>query len=135
MSTKLIGVLMILLVGWIGYKVFLYYKDVQQQRWHEKEQVSGKGVDPTALTGLPSPLEEPLSRAQAQGAAALKKWLDTYGSQIQDPRKAWIELDYCTLVARDNPQEARAAYAGVKSRLKENSPVYPRMKQLEKSFD
>lgn len=135
MSTKLIGALMILLVAWGGYKIFTYYQEVSAQGYAEKEKATGKGVDPTRLEGVPYNLEGSLRHAQSQGPAALKKWLDNYGSQIADPRKAWIQLDYCTMVARDNPQEAREAHAAVKKRLRENSPVYPRMKQLEKSFD
>ena len=135
MSTKLIGTLMILLVLWGGYKIFVYYKQVQEQGWQEKEQATGKDVDPTQLTGMPYELTASLSTAQTQGHAALKKWLDTYGWQVQDPRKAWIQLDYCQSVFRDNPQEARSVFASVRERLKESSPVYPRMKQLEKSFN
>jgi hypothetical protein len=135
MSSKLIGALVILLVVWGGYRMFVYYKEVEEQRWHEKEQTSGKDVDPTRLPGMPYELDASYNAAKSQGHAAIKKWLTLYGTQIQDPRKAWIELDYCVLVSRDNPQEARAVFASVKGRLKESSPVYPRLKQLEKSFD
>jgi len=135
MSTKLIGALMILLLVWGGYRMFSYYKEVNEQRWHEKEKTTGKGVDPSNLPGVPYELDASLRAAQSQGAGALKKWLDTYGKQVQDPRKAWIQLDYCQNVFRDNPQEARAVFAAVRERLRESSPVYPRMKQLEKSFN
>ncbi|MCU0787778.1 MAG: hypothetical protein MUC91_06245 [Verrucomicrobia bacterium] len=135
MSTKLMGTLMILLVLWGGYRIFVYYKEVKERGWYQEQQASGKGVDPTQLAGMSYELNSSLSAAQSQGHAALKKWLDTYGRQIQDPRKAWIQLDYCQSVFRDNPQEARAVFASVRDRLKESSPVYPRMKQMEKSFN
>jgi hypothetical protein len=135
MSTKLIGALMILLVLWGGYKIFVYYKDVEQQRWQEKEAASGKNIDPAKLPGVPYELEASLQQAQTRGADAMKQWLATFGHRIQDPRKAWIQLDYCSQLARENPQEAKAVYAAVKQRLGENSPVYPRLKQMQKSFE
>lgn len=135
MNTKLIGALMILLVAWGGYKVFTYYKQVEEQRWIEKEQASGKGIDPSKLAGVPYQLESSLQQAQSRGAAGLGQWLDLHGNQIRDPRKAWIQLDYCTLLASDDPQKAKAVYADVKSRLRESSLVYPRLRQLQKSFE
>jgi hypothetical protein len=135
MSTKLIGALMILLVLWGGYRIVVYYKHVQEQRWAEKAQASGEGIDPSQLAGLPYQLQPSLTQAEAQGAEAMKTWLQLYGNQLSDPRKAWIQLDYCTLIAREDPQEAKAVYAAVKKRLREDSPVYPRLKQLQKSFD
>jgi hypothetical protein len=135
MSTKLIGALMILLVVWAGYRFVVYYKEVQDQRLMEKEAAAGKNIDPARLEGVPYQLENSLQQAQKQGAEGLGKWLELYGSQIRDPRKAWIQLDYCTLVARENPQKARDVYAAVKQRLREDSPVYPRLKQLEKTLE
>jgi hypothetical protein len=54
---------------------------------------------------------------------------------IQDPRKAWIELDYCVVLARENPKEARRIFDQVKQRIRPDSPVYPRIKQLEPTFE
>jgi len=134
MNTKLIGILIVLLVVWGGYKVVKYYKEVDARRYQE-EQVTGRNLDPTQLAGMPQQLEESLNLAQNQGAAAMREWLATYGAQIRDPRKAWIQLDYCKMIFREDPQEARAVYVSVKDRLTESSPVYPRMKELEKTFD
>jgi hypothetical protein len=53
---------------------------------------------------------------------------------IQDPRKAWIELDYCTLLARENAKEARRIFADVQQRTPTNSPIYWRVKKLEPTF-
>ena len=132
MSTKLIGALFVVLALWMGYRFYNYYQEVSAQRYEQKQQASR---DPGSLPGVPYQLETGLKAAQIQGASGLKQWLRIYGDQIQDPRKASIQLDYCTLVARHNPQEAKAVFNTVKERLKENSPVYPRLKQLEKSFD
>jgi len=135
MSSKLIGALIFVLLLWVGYRVFTHYREVNRERWEQQQLATGKGVDPAKLTGVPYHLEQSLNTAQSQGAAALKKWLDTYGTQIQDPRKAWIQLDYCKMVFRENPQQARETYSAVRARLKTDSPVYPYMKQLEKAFN
>jgi hypothetical protein len=65
----------------------------------------------------------------------LKDFLSTYGNTVNDPRLAAIELDYAVLVAPSNPSEARRVFAKVKGRLQENSPVYDRMKRLEKTYE
>lgn len=135
MSTKLIGALMILLVVWGGYRIVVYYKEVQEQRWMEKEEASGKNIDPRKLPGVPYELEASLQQAQNRGADGMQQWLELYGNQIRDPRKAWIQLDYCTLLASDDPQQAKVVYDAVKLRLREDSPVYPRLRQLARSFE
>lgn len=135
MSTKLIAALIILLVAWGGYRIVTTYKQAQADRLLQKEAESGASINPDQLSGLPYDLSSSLKQAQAQGAAPLKRWLQSYGNRVQDPRKAWIELDYCKMIFRENPQEARTVYASVKKRLPESSPVYPRMKRMERSFD
>ena len=62
----------------------------------------------------------------------MKNWLKTHSQSVEDPRKAWIELDYCVAVAREDPAEARRVFATVKERTPPSSPVWPRIKQLEK---
>ena len=54
---------------------------------------------------------------------------------VQDPRKAWIELDYCVLVSREDLSEARRVFAEVKKRTPPSSPVWPRVKDLEKVYE
>jgi len=54
---------------------------------------------------------------------------------VEDPRKAWIELDFCVAVAREDPAEARRVFAAVKERIGPASPVWPRMKELEKTYE
>ena len=86
------------------------------------------------LPGLPANLEASLQAAQKQGVAGLKNWLNLYRPYVSDPRLAAIELDYVVLISSTNPQEARRLFAGVKQRTPANSPVYPRVKQLEKTY-
>ena len=84
---------------------------------------------------MPQQLQASLQAAQKQGASALRGWLKSYAKIVQDPRKAWIELDYCVLIAREDPAEAKRIFAGVKERTPATSPVFPRIKQLEKTYE
>lgn len=58
-----------------------------------------------------------------------------YRRTVADPRLASIELDYVVLVAREDIAEARKVFAQVKQRTPPASLVYPRIKQLEKTYD
>jgi hypothetical protein len=87
------------------------------------------------LAGMPPRLQPVLEVAQKRGAAGLHDFLTMYGNTISDPRRAWIELDYVVLVAQSSPGEARRVFAKVKSRVQSGSPVYNRVKQLEKTYE
>jgi hypothetical protein len=87
------------------------------------------------LPGLPPRLQAALEAAQQRGVAGLRDFLAAHGKDMADPRLAWIELDYVLLVAQSDPAEARRVFAQVKGRLTPGSPVYPRMKQLEKTYE
>ena len=86
------------------------------------------------LPGLPYELLPSLQAAQRQGPKAMRAWLKAYGASVQDPRKAWIELDYCGLIFRDDPNEARRVFADVKKRTPPSSPVWPRVQELRKDL-
>jgi hypothetical protein len=86
------------------------------------------------LPGLPANLEASLSAAQKQGAAGMKNWLNLYRPYVSDPRLAAIELDYILLIGSTYPQEARRLFTVIKQRTPTNSPVYPRVKRLEKTY-
>lgn len=128
--TKLIAILIIALVAWGGYQLFLYWERVQQEEAEQR-----RGVAPERLPGMPAELESSLQQAQRAGPAAMREWLRVFGPRVQDPRRAWIELDFAVMVARDNIQEARQVFTAVRDRTPPTSPVYPRVKQLEKTFD
>jgi hypothetical protein len=100
-----------------------------------KEAAAKLASRPEAMSGMPQQLESTLQAAQQAGLPTFRRWLDTYGPMIQDPRKAWIELDYCVMLARDNPKEARRIFTQVKQRIRPDSPVYARVKQLEPTFE
>ncbi len=114
--TKLITVLIIAVVLYGGWHLFLYWEKVKNEEETAKKQEAAAIVDPNQLPGLPRNLEPALQAVQRQGAPAMKEWLKTFGPVVQDPRKAWIELDYCALIAREDPAEARRVFAAVKER-------------------
>jgi hypothetical protein len=87
------------------------------------------------LPGLPRPLEGPLQLAEQNGGAAMKEFLAAHAKEIKDPRLAWIQLDYVILAGTSDPGEARRVFKKVQGRLTDGSPVYSRMKQLEKTYE
>jgi len=133
--TKLIGALIIIAVLYGGWELFLYWEKVKNEEDTKQKQDAAAMVMGDQLPGLSPKLEPTLQAARKQGAAGLKNWLKTYGQSVEDPRKAWIELDYCVAVAREDPAEARRVFATVKERIGPASPVWPRMKQLEKTYE
>lgn len=133
--TKLISAFLIVLVIVAGWKLVAYYRQVEEQNRTQKKIETGADVRPEQLEGLPYELNQSLQAAQQNGSAGLRDWLKYYGAQVKDPRKAWIELDYCRSAMRDDPQDARRVFQAVKARTPTNSPVYPRVRQLERTFE
>jgi hypothetical protein len=134
--TKWITALIIAAVLYGGWQLFLYYDRVKSEDEEaQKKAAAAENFSPQQLSGMPYQLEQSLEAAQKQGAAGLRNWLKMYGSSIQDPRKAWIQLDYCVDVSREDPAEARRIFAEVKSRTPDSSPVWKRIKKLEKTYE
>lgn len=134
--TKLIAAAIVIACLYVGWELFLYWDKVKnEQETEEKQAAAAANVIPESLPGLPQPLEQGLQAAQRQGAEGLGNFLKAYGQSIQDPRKAWIELDYCLLLSRENPAEARRIFAAVKARTPKTSPVWPRIQKLEKTYE
>ena len=132
--TKVITAFIIIVVCWCGYHFVRYWAEVQKEQETEHQQAAGLAIQGESLPGLPYQLNESLQLAQQHGTAAMREWLKTYGPQVADPRKAWIEMDFCVAIAREDPAEARRIFKSVKDRISPSSPVWPRVKQLEKSF-
>lgn len=133
--TRLIAVLIVVVVLFAGWKFFLYWEKVKNEDEIEQKQAAAAAmVQPESLPGLPSQYESGLRAAQQDGPAAFRKWLKTYDKLLEDPRRAWVELDFCVAIARDDPSEARRVFAEVKARTPPSSPVWPRVKELEKSY-
>jgi hypothetical protein len=134
MTKVLITIAIIAAVALVGWQLFDYWEKVQDDKLAAQKQAASAQVNPDALPGLPQGWDTSLRNAEQQGATALANWLKTYGAKVQDPRKAWIELDYVLLITRDNPQEAKRIFAEVKDRTSPSSPVWPRIHELEKSY-
>ena len=133
--TKLIAALIIVAALYCGWALFSYWEKVKNGEEAQKKQDAAAIVTGDRLPGLPYNLESSLQTARKRGATGLRNWLKAYGQSLEDPRKAWIELDFCVAVAREDPAEARRVFAAVKERLGPASPVWPRMKQLEKTYE
>jgi hypothetical protein len=115
--------------------LFLYWDKVKTE-----DEVAAKKKAQTEITsgeqlgGMPQGLEVSYQAAKNQGATAMKNWLKNNGRMVQDPRKAWIELDYCVAISREDPAEAKRIYSEVRNRTPQTSPVWLRIKQLEKTY-
>lgn len=132
--TKLIAVVILLAVLYGGWELFFYWEKVKNEEDTQKKHAAAAIVAGEQLEGMPSQMEPMLKAAESQGAEGLRNWLKAYGHSIHDPRKAWIELDYCLLISRENPAEAKRLFAEIKSRTPEASPVWPRIQKLEKAY-
>ena len=135
---QLLALLLVIGAIWGGKQLYNYWETVRVKK--ETEDRGGAPPPATApaasavLPGLPANLEASLQVAQKQGGSGLKSWLNLYRPYVSDPRLAAIELDYIVLISSTNPQEARRLFTVVKQRTPTNSPVYPRVKRLEKTY-
>ena len=133
----LIGLIIVVGLSLGAYQLYEYWG-----KFKDKDETSATAPAPPPpqvngdqLPGLPPKLQPLLDIAQKRGAAGLHDFLATNGGKIADPRKAWIELDYVVLLAQSSPGEARFKFQEVKGRVQPDSPVYSRIKQLEKTYD
>jgi hypothetical protein len=132
----LIALFLLLLAFWLGKHLYLSYQAIDK-RQPNSEQNTAAQPPPSAsssLPGLPPSLETSLSIAEKNGAAGLGAWLKQNRIYVQDPRLAAIELDYVLLISHQDPAEARRIFKQVQDRTPTFSPVYERVKRLEKTF-
>jgi hypothetical protein len=132
--TKIITAVIIIAVLYGGWHLFLYWESVKNEEEVQKKELAQAAVAGDSLPGMAYQLEASLQTARQQGASALGTWLKNNNASLQDPRKAWIELDYVLLLARENPAEAKRVFQTVRERVRENSPVHKRVVELEKTF-
>jgi len=135
MITKLIAVVIIVLVLFGCYELVSYYGQVKEESENQAKEIAAKKVVPEQLPGMDYELQPSLAAAMQNGPKAFANWLATYGRSIQDPRLAWIQLDYVVAISRDNPADAKKIFATVKARTPSSSPVYPRLQELAKSYE
>ncbi len=133
--TRLIAILVVVALLWVGWKLLEYWHQVQVDRKNQWKQKTAQVVTPESLPGMPYELQPSLDAAEKEGPEALQNWLKTYSAYLQDPKKAWIELDYCVMIARENPTQAKNIFKSVKERTPTSSPVWPRIQELEKSYE
>ena len=133
----LISILVVLVVGVMVWNLWNYWDEVNRQREARDKAAASGAVVGTHLPGIPPQLEASLEQAQKSGAAGLRLWLQTYKRSplVKDPRLAWIELDYVVALSGENPVEAKKFFAEIKKRTPPDSPVYPRLKALEKAYE
>lgn len=135
MTTKLIAALVIALVLFGGYELVQYYATFQNEKAAREKEAAAKIVNGDSLPGMPYELQQSLAAAQSAGPKAFSNWLATYGRSVQDPRLAWIQLDYVVAISHDNPAEAKKVFAAVKERTPPSSPVYPRVRELARTYE
>ncbi len=135
MSTKIIGAVILVLALLGGWGVYTYWETFQGKKEKQQQQAVRNKVSPDQLPGLPTDLVPSLDIAQKQGSKAMHNWLLAHRNACRDPRLAWIELDYCMMIFRDNPAEARRVFASVQQRTQPSSPVWPRVQELKGSFE
>jgi hypothetical protein len=136
MIRYLIGALIVLGVFGLLKKVLSTYQTIEK-RGSISEPASPQPATPTASAsqpGLPPSLESALQASQKQGANGLRDFLNKYRYTIQDPRLAAIELDYVVLVSLQDPAEAKRVFKAVQQRTPTWSPIYGRIKGLEKNY-
>lgn len=133
--TKAIGVLIILAVGYVGYLLFLQWDKARLEHDGRQKDEAAAIVQGDNLPGLPSPLEQGYRSAKDHGATAFQNWFKANERSMADPRKAWIELELCVAMTRVSPAESRKIFINVKDRVPPSSPVWSRVKELEKTFE
>ena len=133
--TKAIWVLIIVAAGYFAYLVFQQWDKARTEHENARQHAAAVAVRPEALPGMPSQLDQSFLAAREKGPMAFRAWFNAYERQLADPRRAWIELELCVALARENPAEAKRIFAGVKGRVPPASPVWPKMKELEKTFE
>jgi hypothetical protein len=133
----LISIVLILIALWIAKNLYLTYQNVEKQKESTEQGPSTPSAPPAPssnLPGLPPALEPSLATAESRGATGLRDWLARYRDQARDPRLASIELDYVVLISHQDPTEARRIFEDVKGRTPTFSPIYDRVKKLERTF-
>ena len=135
MIKTLIIILVVVAVGFGGWQLFEYWDRIQSEKATQEKEAATSVVNGDTLPGLPQGWDISLNAAEKGGPDALGNWLKTYGTGVQDPRKAWIQLDYVVMITRENPGEAKRLFAEVKDRTQQNSPVWPRIQSMEKTYE
>jgi hypothetical protein len=135
---KILVIILVVLVLVMGtFKLLDYWDKVSQEKENAVKVQDGSDIKEYELGGLPYQLEQTYQQAKAKGASGMKDFLKKYGEapKFQDPRKAWIQLDYVVMIAGSEPTEAKKIFLDVKSRIRTNAPIYRRIRAMSKTFE
>jgi hypothetical protein len=132
----LVAILIIAALGFVGWRLYEYYGHVDKDT-ASQEDASATQIRPERLPGLPYQLEPKLREAQAAGPAEFKTFIESLKQypDVRDPRLAWIELDYVVMISPTNPVEAKKLFAKIKKRTPPDSPIMPRIRALERTYE
>jgi hypothetical protein len=129
---KVTHVFLILFALFVCWRGFLYLEKTQKEK---KQETAATEIKEENLPGMPYQLQASYDAARTRGPTAVRDWLKAYGHVIHDPRKGWIELQYCISIVRDNPAEARRIFVEIKKRTQQSSPIWPTLRKYEKTFE
>ena len=132
--TKAIWILIALVVAYGAFLLIKQWNQAQMDHGQQRSSAQTTNVNGEALSGLPYQLEPGYRAAKEGGPKAFQTWFVANERMLADPRKAWIQLELCVAMSRENPAEAKKIFAAVKSRVPPSSPVWSRVKELEKTF-
>lgn len=127
-----IGIVILAIASFGGWLIYQEWLSVSTKK--KPVEAVAPAINGSQLPGMDWALESILADAQRRGASGMKDFLKRYGKKVQDPRLAWIELDYVVLVSREDIVEARLTFNKVKERVTAESPVYPRVQQLADTY-
>ena len=132
----LLVVLIIAALAFVAWRLYDYYGAVNKEGASEQNTTPAQ-INPERLPGLPSQLETRLREAQAAGPAAFRTFIDWIKQypEVKDPRLAWIELDYVVMLSPSDPVAAKKLFAEIKKRTPPDSPIMPRIRSLEKTYE
>jgi hypothetical protein len=140
MTKTIISIVIVALLAVGGWKLWQVWDKYSTDKDLAAQQAAAvSNVVPEQLPGMPPGWEDGYEKANNAAKAGdltmLRAWLKMHGQQVDDPRRAWIELDYMIMISKEDPQEAKTIFESVKDRTPQDSPVYPRVKQLEKTYE
>jgi hypothetical protein len=132
----LIALVILAAVGLVGWKLYERWDETSRDEDLKRARASAQ-IDPRSLPGMDQRLQSSLDEASRGGAKALRAWLDQHRQSplLKDPRLASIELDYAVLLSAENPAAAKKIFLQVKERTPPDSPLSPRIQQLQKTFE
>jgi len=132
--TKAIWILIGLVVAYMAFLLVKQWNRTQLEHAREEKQKTAATINAESLPGMPYGLESGLRTAKERGPRAFQDWFRANEKSLFDPRKAWIEMELCVAMTRENPAEAKRIFASVKGRTPPSSPVWPKVKELERTF-